>query len=538
MSFQYQPNQYRYPSIRRVVYGRKGMVCTAQPLAAQAGLDMMKQGGNAIDAAIATAAALTVLEPTSNGIGSDAFALVWVKDKLHGLNASGLSPAAFDVELVRQRHGDTMPSHGWVPVTVPGAPGAWAELHSKFGKLPFAQCLAPAIDYARNGYPVSPVVASFWNLAVEKFTKLFGNGAEFQNWFTTFAPQGVAPKAGELVCLKDHANTLEEIANTKAESFYRGALAEKIDAFSRKTGGFLRKEDMANFKPTWVEPISTTYRGYTVSEIPPNGHGIVALMALNILEGFSFSQRETTDSLHKQIEAMKLAFVDGQRYVADPRYMTKTPAQMLSKDYASARRNTIGDQALLPEPGDPASGGTVYLCTADEEGNMVSFIQSNYMGFGSGIVIPDTGISLQNRGKNFSLDASRENCAAPSKQTYHTIIPGFLSKDGKPIGPFGVMGGFMQPQGHVQVVMNMVDFAMNPQEALDAPRWQWTGGKRIELEQNFPHTVIEDLVQKGHEVTILTTSKTVGRGQMIFRNEQGVLVGATEPRADGMVAAW
>ena len=539
MSFQFDALKYSYPSVRRVVYGTKGMVCTSQPLAAQAGLDILKRGGNAIDAAVATAACLTVLEPTSNGLGSDAFALVWIeKDhKLYGLNASGLSPMGIPVDEIRAKYGTEMPKRGWVPVTVPGAPGAWAELSQKYGKLSMKETLAPAAGYARDGYPVSPVISRLWENSYQEFRRTFQDPC-FENWFHTFAPNGRAPKAGEVITLPDHARTLEELAETNCESFYRGALAEKIDAFSRETGGYLRKEDLAQFHAKWVEPISTNYRGYTVSEIPPNGHGIVVLMALNILEGFQFTERDTFQSIHRQIEAMKLAFTDGKRYVADPRFMQVTPEQMLSKDYAAKRRALIGDQAILPEPGDPSCGGTVYLCAADAEGNMVSYIQSNYMGFGSGIVVPGTGISLQNRGNNFSLDPESENCLAPGKRSYHTIIPGFLSKDGRAIGPFGVMGGFMQPQGQLQVVMNTIDFGMNPQEALDAPRWQWVGGKNIEVERAFPYAVTESLVRAGHSVKVLPESLSMGRGQIIWRNEDGVLVGATEPRTDGMVAVW
>lgn len=539
MSFQFDSLKNSYPSTRHVVYGTKGMVCTSQPLAAQAGLDILKQGGNAIDAAVATAACLTVLEPTSNGLGSDAFALVWIEkeQKLYGLNASGLSPMGVSLEEFRSKYGNEVPKRGWAPVTVPGAPGAWAALNEKYGRLSMAEELAPAIGYAQNGYPVSPVISRLWEKSYQEFSKTFQDAC-FDNWFTTFAPKGRAPKAGEVVTLPDHAKTLNELAQTNCESFYRGALAEKIDTFSRETGGYLRKEDLAQFHAEWVEPISTNYRGYTVSEIPPNGHGIVVLMALNILEGFQFTQRDTAESIHKQIEAMKLAFTDGKRYIADPRFMRVTPEQMLSKEYAAKRRALIGEQALTPEAGDPSCGGTVYLCTADGEGNMVSFIQSNYMGFGSGIVVPGTGIALQNRGNNFSLDPNSENCLAPGKKSYHTIIPGFLSKDGKAIGPFGVMGGFMQPQGQVQVVMNTIDFMMNPQEALDAPRWQWVGDKNIEVEQSFPAWITESLVRAGHNVKVLPESLTMGRGQIIWRNDEGVLVGATEPRTDGTVAAW
>ncbi len=537
MNFNFDPLRYTYPSQRHVVYGKKGMVCTGQPLAAQAGLDILKHGGNAIDAAIAAAATLTVVEPTGNGLGSDAFALVWVKEKLYGLNGSGPSPMGIDVEEIRSKYGDTMPKLGWTPVNVPGAPSAWVELHKRFGRLPFAEILAPAIAYAKEGYPLSPTMARLWSNAFQSYSKNEKKPC-FQPWFDTFAPAGRAPRAGELVTLPHHAKTLQAIADTMGAAFYHGEIADQIDAFARETGGYLRKEDLQAYRAEWVEPISTTYRGYTVSEIPPNGHGIVALMALNILEGYDFPARDTAESMHRQIEAMKLAFVDGQRYVTDPRFMSVTPEQMLSKQYAARRRALIHDRAILPEAGDPSCGGTVYLCTADEEGSMVSFIQSNYMGFGSAVVVPGTGISLNNRGNNYSLDPERENCLAPGKKSYHTIIPGFLSKDGKAIGPFGVMGGFMQPQGHVQVVMNTVDFHMNPQEALDAPRWQWTGGRTVEVERGFPYALTEELLRMGHEIKVVPENILMGRGEIIWRNEEGILAGATEPRTDGMVAVW
>lgn len=537
MNFNFDAKKYSYPSTRRVVYGKKGMVCTSQPLAAQAGLDIMKLGGNAIDAAIATAACLTVLEPTGNGIGGDAFALVWVKDKLHGLNASGPAPMGIDVDEIKTKFGDTMPKYGWTPVTVPGIPSAWAELSERFGKLPFSELLKPAIMYAKEGYPVSPIIATLWEKAFTGFKKEFKEDC-FKSWFETFTPKDRAPEPGEIVKLPYHGKTLTELADTKCESFYRGALADKIDAFSKATGGYLRKEDLAGYKAEWVEPISVDYKGHTVWEIPPNGHGIVALMALNILNEYEFSSHDCAETFHKQLEAMKLAFVDGQRYVTDPKHMKVTVEQMISKEYAKERRALIGDKAIMPEAGDPSCGGTVYLCTADEEGNMVSYIQSNYMGFGSGIVIPETGIGMHNRGNNFNLNKESENCIAPGKKPYHTIIPGFLSKDGKAVGPFGVMGGFMQPQGHVQVIMNTIDFNMNPQEALDAPRWQWVGGKKVEVERSFPFAATEELMRKGHSISVPPESIAFGRGQIIWRNEEGVLVGATEPRTDGTVAAW
>ncbi len=537
MAFTFDAHKYSYASTRQVVYGNKGMVATSQPLAAQIGLDILKQGGNAIDAAVATAAAMTVLEPTGNGIGGDAFALVWVKDKLHGLNASGPAPMAYDTEKVRKENNGVMPLYGWSAVTVPGIPSSWVALSEKFGKLPFEKLMEPAVRYAREGYPVSPTISTLWKNGYEKFKKSATDASQ-EYWFKTFAPDGKVPKPGDIVKLPDHADTLEEIGKTKGESFYRGAIADKIDDWSKKTGGFIRKEDLAAFYPEWVEPIKTNYKGYDVWEIPPNGHGIVALMAMNILEGYSLTARDITDTCHKQIEAMKLAFVDGQRYVTDPRFMKVTSEQLLSKEYAAKRRELIGDTAIMPEHGDPSCGGTIYLCTADSEGNMVSFIQSNYHGFGSGVLIPHTGIGLQNRAANFNLDPESENCAAPGKKPYHTIIPGFLSKDGKAVGPFGVMGGFMQPQGHLQVIMNTIDFGMNPQEALDAPRWQWVGGKDIEVEAEFPNAIAQELARKGHNIKILTNRISMGRGQIIWRNEEGVLVGATEPRADGAVAAW
>ena len=529
--------KYAYPSRRSVIYARHGMVCTSQPLAAQAGLDMLKLGGNAVDAAIATAACMTVLEPTSNGIGGDAFALVWIKDRLHGLNASGRAPAGISAELVRGLGHTSMPRRGWIPVMVPGAPAAWARLAKAFGTLPLTTLLAPAIRYAKEGYPVSPVTSRLWALAYEEFSAR-GDDPCFRPWLDTFAPNGRAPRAGELWRSPDHADTLQAIADTDAEDFYRGALAERIDAFSRQTGGYIRKDDLAAYYCEEVTPIHTGYRGYDVWEIPPNGNGIIALMALSLLDGFSFTHRECADTIHKQIEAMKLAFADGNRYVADPAHMRVTPAELLSPHYAAQRRALITDRAALPSAGDPSCGGTIYLCTADGAGNMVSYIQSNYQGFGSGIVIPGTGIALQNRGANFSLDEASENCLAPGKKAYHTIIPAFLTKNGKAVGPFGVMGAFMQPQGHVQVVTNTIDFHMNPQEALDAPRWQWIRGREIQLEQGFSPAIAQELVRRGHSVSILPESLTFGRGQIIWRDENGVLCGATEPRADGCVAAW
>ncbi|OFW77708.1 MAG: gamma-glutamyltransferase [Alicyclobacillus sp. RIFOXYA1_FULL_53_8] len=534
---QYDPLYHPYASQRTTVYGRNGMVATSQPLAAQAGLRILLQGGNAIDAAIASAAALTVVEPTSNGIGGDAFALVWTKGALHGLNASGPSPQSISIAEVEKLGHKEMPKFGFVPVTVPGAPGGWAELSRRFGRLPLTKVLAPAIEYAEQGYPVSPTLGKYWSLAYQAYRKAV-QGSEFESWFKTFAPNGRAPRIGEVWRSPGHAKTLQAIAESGGRSFYEGELAAQIDHYSRTHGGFLRQEDLASYQPEWVDPIKVNYRGYDVWEIPPNGQGIVALMALNMLKGYEFTSRESTDTYHKQIEALKLAFADAKTYVTDPNHMKVRTAELLSDAYAEERRRLIGQQALAPEPGRPPGGGTVYLATADGEGNMVSFIQSNYMGFGSGLVVPDTGISLQNRGHTFSLDASHENALAAGKRTYHTIIPGFMTKDGQAVGPFGVMGGYMQPQGHVQVVMNTVDFHLNPQAALDAPRFQWLEDKKVSFERDVPAHVVSALARQGHEVQVAADGGAFGRGQIIWRDEEGNLVGGTEPRTDGSIAVW
>lgn len=533
----FDATHYPYPSKRNAVFAKNGMVATSQPLAAQAGLDILKKGGNAIDAAIATAACLTVVEPTSNGIGGDAFALVWTGGELHGLNASGPSPKGISIEALKERGYEEIPKYGLIPVTVPGAPAAWAALSDRFGKLPLTDVLGPAIQYAEQGYPITPTLGENWKIAFERYQEEL-KGPEFTSWFQTFAPEGRAPEVGEMWKSQDHANTLLSIAETKAESFYRGELAEKIDAFSRKYGGFLRKEDLAEYEPEWVKPISVNYRGYDVWEIPPNGHGLVALLALNLLKGFDFPAKDTAETYHKQIEAMKLGFADGLKYITQRDKMSVTVEALLSEAYAKQRRELIGETAIEPFAGEPQKGGTVYLATADADGNMVSFIQSNYMGFGSGLVVPDTGIALHNRGYNFSFDPNHDNRLEPGKKTYHTIIPGFLTKDNEAIGPFGVMGAFMQPQGHVQVVMNMIDFHLNPQAALDAPRWQWIKGKTVEIENTVPEHIALSLVQKGHDIKRVIGSTPFGRGQIIVRRANGVMVGGTEPRTDGTIASW
>ncbi|WAA12013.1 gamma-glutamyltransferase family protein [Fervidibacillus halotolerans] len=529
---------YPYASQRMTMFAKRGMVATSHPLASQAGLDILKKGGNAVDAAIATAAALTVVEPTSNGIGGDAFAIVWMKDKLHGLNSSGPSPKSISIDAVKERGYEKMPTHGVIPVTVPGVPAAWVALSKRFGKLPLSETLKPAITYAQEGYPISPTLGKYWNLAYKKYKQTL-QGDEFLHWFETFAPDGRPPKIGELWRSEAHANTLQTIAETNGESFYKGELAEKIDAFFKKHNGFLTKDDLSTFEPIWVNPIHIHYRGYDIWEIPPNGQGIVALMALSIVKEFEFHTKDDIETYHKQIEALKLAMTDGKAFITDPQHMEADVNVWLSEKYGAKRREQIGKTARMPEPLQQGKSGTVYLATADEEGNMVSYIQSNYMGFGSGIVIPDTGIAMQNRGADFSLDSSHPNALQPGKRTYHTIIPGFITKGKAAIGPFGVMGGYMQPQGHMQVVMNMIDFHLNPQAALDAPRWQWIEGKRVIVEPNFPNHIAQGLARKGHEIQVSLDHGAFGRGQIIWRDPKtGVLIGGTEKRTDSAIAIW
>ena len=539
---EFDVRRYPYASRRNVVFARKAMACTSIPQGAQIGLDVMKAGGNAVDAAVAMAAAMPLLEPTSNGLGSDCFALVWIEreKKLYGLNASGTAPAALDGEMVRAMGFSEMPKAGWIPTMVPGAPAGWAELNRRFGSKPLAELFAPAIAGAREGVPVAVNLEPMW---VEDSRRIKAameqNPAPHAYWWSRFTKNGAPYQAGDLFRWEEYAQTLEELAATGCESYYRGGIMEKIVAFSQETGGYFSQEDFRSYRPEWVEPITADYRGYTVCEMPPNGHGITALMALNILKGLELSpERECADTYHKILEALKLAFIDAKTYVADPRYMKTKVEHLLSEEYAARRRALISEQALLPQAGDPSCGGTIYLCTADPWGNMVSFIQSNYTTFGAGVVIPGTGISLQNRGANFSLDPESDNCLKGGKRAYHTIIPGFLLQDGEAVGPFGVMGGFMQPQGHVQVIVNTVDYHCNPQAALDAPRFQWTGGRHVQLEREVPAHVAQELARRGHEVEIVNSNLKMGRGQIIWRSGSGLYVGGTEPRCDGAIAAW
>jgi gamma-glutamyltranspeptidase/glutathione hydrolase len=521
--------EFPYPSQRMPVLARN-VVATSQPLAAQAGLSMMMKGGNAVDAILATAITLTVVEPTSNGIGSDAFCILWDGSKLHGLNASGRSPAAWNLD--RYQGHQAMPTRGWDAVTVPGAVSAWVELSKRFGKLPFADLFEPAIRYAADGYMVSPTIARLWARQARELKDIPGYAEHFM-------PHGRAPEAGEKFVAPAHAGTLKRIAETKGEAFYQGDLADKMAAHARKHGGVMTVEDLAAHTLDWVEPLAHDYRGYTLHEIPPNGQGIAAQMALGILEGFDLGKIpvDSADSLHLQIEAMKLAFADAYEYVSDGDTMRVKSADLLDKEYLRSRARLIDmKKAKTPQHGVPGRGGTVYLTAADEAGMMVSYIQSNYQGFGSGIVVD--GISLQNRGYGFVLRPGHPNVVAPRKRPFHTIIPGFVTQGGKPVMSFGVMGGSMQAQGHAQVMIRLADHHQNPQAAADAPRWRVGEGLDVNIEQGVPAEVIGELQRRGHRMIQADRWSTdFGRAQLIFKMDDGYL-GASERRTDGQAVGY
>ncbi|OBH52483.1 gamma-glutamyltransferase [Mycobacterium mantenii] len=507
----------------------ENVVCTSQPLAAQAGLRMLAQGGSAVDAAIATAITLTIVEPVSNGIGSDAFAIVWDGRQLHGLNASGRSPAAWTPEYFG---GKPVPLLGWNSVTVPGAVSAWTELHAKFGKLPFERLFDPAIYYGRNGFLVSPTVAEQWAAQVPLFRDQPG-------FAEAFLPGGRAPKPGERFSLPDHAATLETIAATNGEAFYRGELAVKLEAHALGNDGAMRTSDLAAHRADWVGTIDGGYRGYTVHEIPPNGQGIVALIALGILEHFEMAAlpADSADSVHLQIEAVKLAFADAQAYVADVEHMALQPERLLDSEYLMGRAALIDRARARPASAGAPTGGTVYLTAADAAGTMVSMIQSNYMGFGSGVVVPGTGIALQNRGANFAAALGHPNSVGPGKRPYHTIIPGFVTKNGAPVMSFGVMGGMMQPQGHVQVMVRIADHGQNPQAACDGPRFRWVEGMQVSCEKGFPDATLDELRRRGHDLVAVDDYNQFGSCQAIWRLEGGYLA-ASDPRRDGQALGF
>ncbi|QGZ63012.1 gamma-glutamyltransferase family protein [Paraburkholderia acidisoli] len=539
--------QNPYPTPRLPVFARN-IVSTSHPLAAQAGLRMLWKGGNAVDAALAAAAAITVVEPVSNGLGSDCFALVWDGAKLHGLNSSGVSPAAWNLDYFKRKYGEEnglakQPRRGWDSVTVPGAVAGWEALHAKFGKLPFADILEPAIEIAERGHAVATIVQRKWNAAIPELKDQPG-------FADTFMPHGRAPEVSELVRFPGHAKTLRMLAEKGPRDYYEGEIAERIAAFSRECGAALSADDLRNYRPEWVEPIGKDYRGYTVHEIPPNGQGIAALIALGILEQFDLAslKRDSVESQHLQIEAMKLAFADVYRYVADPRSMEVTPEQMLDSAYLKSRAKLIDPKrATHFDFGMPRTGGTIYLSAVDENGMMVSFIQSNYMGFGSGVVVPGTGIALQNRGCGFSMDPKSPNVVEGGKRPFHTIIPAFLTQqvEGRQeaVMSFGVMGGDMQPQGHLQSVVRMLDYGQQPQAACDAPRWKVNRDFTLDIESTFDPQCSQALQALGHEIKgIDDPYMDFGSGQFIWKLDRNDpdrgYVAASDTRRDGLAAGF
>jgi gamma-glutamyltranspeptidase/glutathione hydrolase len=520
-----------YASRRSPVFARN-VVSTSQPLATQAGIAMLRAGGNAIDAALATAIALTVLEPCSNGLGSDLFAIVWDGRELAGLNASGRAPAAWTPKRFERYR--EMPRAGWDTVTIPGAISGWVALSERYGNLSFADLFEPAISYARDGYAVSPIIADKW----AKVVPILG---EVPGFAEHFLPRGRALGVGEIFSSPAMAASLSKIAATRGEAFYRGELTEAMVAHAKAHGGAHTLEDFAAHTCDWVAPIGTDYRGYTVHEIPPNGQGIAALMALGILEHFDF-QAQKVDSAevqHLEIEAMKLAFADVYRYVGDSRTMEVTPAQMLDPAYLASRARLIDRKRAQDfKHGTPPRAGTVYLTAADASGMMVSLIQSNYMGFGSGIVVPGTGISLQNRGTGFSLREGHPNQIGPGKRPFHTIIPGFVTREGKPYASIGVMGGPIQPQGHVQTLVRLLDYRQQPQAALDAPRWKVNQGLSLDLESSVSAATRDGLAALGHTFASISDAyMDFGAGQFIVKTDDGY-VAASDPRRDGQAAGF
>ncbi len=543
---------------RSEVLARHGMVCTSVPLATQVGIEILQRGGSAVDAAIAANAALGLMEPVSNGIGGDLFAIVYSakENKLYGLNASGRSPLglsydAMKAELAKQNR-TTIPPRGMLPISVPGCVDGWAELHRKFGKLSLGEDLAPAIRYAEEGFPVSELIAEAWSFGPRLFKGLPG---AFLETFTLDG-KGRIPAKGDIFKNPALAKTLRVIGEKGRDGFYKGEIAEKIDAFMQANGGYLRKADFDKHTSTWVEPVSVNYRGYDVFELPPNGQGIAALQMLNVLEGFDLKAmgRNSPQALHAMIEAKKLAWADRAKFYADPDFAKIPLKGLLSKSYAAERRKLIDPQraAKSVTAGNPAleQGDTIYLCAADDEGNMVSLIQSNYRGMGSGIVVPGLGFNFQDRGELFTMEPGHANVYAPGKRPFHTIIPAFVMKDGKPWEALGLMGGGMQPQGHVQVLTNQIDFGLNVQEAGDASRWQHDGdneptGEKMEtggfvnLESGIPYETARALINLGHDVR--TDVGGYGGYQAIkveMHDGQRVYVGASESRKDGMAAGY
>ncbi len=532
---------------RSEVIASHGMACTSQPLATQVAIDILKKGGTAVDAAIAANAMLGLVEPTGSGIGGDLFAIVWdaKTQKLYGLNASGRSPKSLSLEYFKEHGIKHIPAIGPLPVSVPGCVDGWFELHSRFGRLPMKVILEPTIGYAREGFPVSELIAYYWKGNAERLK-------QFEGFADVYLPNGKAPAKGEIFKNPYLANTLEMIAKNGRDEFYRGGIARAIDDYMKRNGGFLSYNDLASHRSEWVEPVSTSYRGYDVWELPPNGQGIATLEMLNILENFDIASMGfgSADYMHLFVEAKKLAFEDRARYYADPDFTDVPYMSLLSKDYAKNRAALIdmNRAARSYDAGELQTGNTVYLTVADSEGNMVSLIQSNYRGMGSGMTPTGLGFVLQDRGELFSLEEGHPNVFQPGKRPFHTIIPGFITKSGRPWVSFGVMGGGMQPQGHVQVIVNLIDFGMNLQEAGDAPRIQHEGsseptgermndGGNVFLESGFDYQEIRKLLGKGHRISYSLDG--YGGYQAIMYDERNrVYVGASESRKDGQAAGY
>lgn len=541
---------------RSEVIAKHGMACTSQPLATQIALDILKKGGSAVDAAIAANAALGLMEPTGSGIGGDLFAIVWdaKSGKLHGLNASGRSPYALTLKHFKDLGLESIPAHGPLPITVPGCVDGWFELHKKFGKLPMSDVLAPAIRYAKEGFPVSELIAHYWGRGASAL-------AEFPNFAKTFSPDGKAPRKGDVFRNPDLAHTYEILAAKGRDAFYRGELTQAMSSFCEQAGCFLREKDFADHTSIWVEPVSSNYRGYDVWELPPNTQGIATLQILNLIEPYDLASmgHNAADHLHRLIEATKIAFADRARFYADPEFSKVPVAELISKSYADERRHLLNARRAsrgLPA-GNPKIGrsDTIYLTVADNDRNMVSLIQSNYRGFGSGLVPDGLGFVFQDRGELFSLDENHPNAYAPHKRPFHTIIPGFVTKDGKPWLSFGVMGGDMQPQGHVQVLCNMIDFGMNPQEAGDAARFHFEGGVEptdslpvadkqrstrggwVSVESGVADDVRRTLDAKGHDIRVASDGFG-GYQAILYDARRDVYIGASDFRKDGQAAGY
>jgi len=526
-----------YSTTRIPVFARN-IVSTSQPLAAQAGLRILASGGNAVDAALAAAAVIAQTEPVSNGLGSDCFAIVWDGSRLHGLNASGRAPAAWNPEYFQRKHQGGVPMRGWDSVTVPGCVAGWAALHGKLGSLSFETVLAPAIEYAEKGFAVSPVVQQKWAAQIAFLSNQPGFAEHFM-------PRGRAPHVGEHFVLRGAAETLRRIAATRGRDFYEGETAHKLVAHAQAHDAVMTPADLRDYTPEWVTPIAQDYRGYTLHQIPPNGQGIAALIALGILQHFDLASRpvDHPDTQHLLIEAMKLAFADVYAHLADSDHMSIAPQDMLSPAYLADRARLIDPaRAQAFGTGHAPRGGTIYLTTADRNGMMVSFIQSNYMGFGSGVVVPGTGVSLQNRGHGFSADPSHPNAVAGGKRPFHTIIPGFLTRDGAPLMSFGVMGGNMQPQGHLQTLVRMLDYGQQPQAACDAPRWKWNNGLSLDVETSMRAGLREELERRGHVLEAMEDPyMDFGSGQFIWRLGDPAVdgyVAASDSRRDGLAAGF